>query len=671
MINYLLRLKILLQYNYIYYVFLIIALLFSFYKINLNYESIYNLDDNKIIGKVINIKEKDKRYTITIKAKENLIGYYNNDLNASLGDTVLLEGNLFKPINNTIPNTFNYKKYLNNNDIYYLMNIDNIKVIKENNNIFYKLKEALNKRISSFNRSKKYLSSFILGNKSYIDSEVYSDYIFNGTVHLFSISGTHINFISGIIFLFLNKLKIKTLSKYLIVSFILLLFGFLVNFSASVSRSLIFFNLIYLNKHYNFNISTKNILFITIFLLIMINPKIILNIGFQYSVMATYGLIISSKKKSGYFNKLLYSSFIAYLFCLPITLLNNYEINMLAPVNNLILIPLITFLVFPLSLLSVIFSFLEPFYFNVILLMELLNNLLANIKIFNIVIPKVNIYFYLVYYIFLIIYIYSINIKYLIISLVLILSFKLKPIIDQNTYVYFLDVGQGDSTLIYNNKEVILIDTGGVYNKTVSDNTILFMKSIGISKIDLLLLTHGDMDHIKDAPNIIKKLKVKNVMLNSNDINDLEKEVLKLKPNIISNYNSKLNFKIYNNYIGSDENESSIISKLRVNNNKILFLGDASKSLERKFYKDYNIKADIVKLGHHGSKTSSDYNFLKNIEAKEGIISSGRNNLYNHPSKETIDTLNDLNIKYYETKESGSILYIFGQHHYTIHTFNP
>ena len=136
--------------------------------------------------------------------------------------------------------------------------------------------------------------------------------------------------------------------------------------------------------------------------------------------------------------------------------------------------------------------------------MELLNNLLANIKIFNIVIPKVNIYFYLVYYIFLIIYIYSINIKYLIISLVLILSFKLKPIIDQNTYVYFLDVGQGDSTLIYNNKEVILIDTGGVYNKTVSDNTILFMKSIGISKIDLLLLTHGDMDHIKDAPNIIK-----------------------------------------------------------------------------------------------------------------------------------------------------------------------
>ena len=160
-------------------------------------------------------------------------------------------------------------------------------------------------------------------------------------------------------------------------------------------------------------------------------------------------------------------------------------------------------------------------------------------------------------------------------------------------------------------------------------------------------------------------------MLNSNDINDLEKEVLKLKPNIISNYNSKLNFKIYNNYIGSDENESSIISKLRVNNNKILFLGDASKSLERKFYKDYNIKADIVKLGHHGSKTSSDYNFLKNIEAKEGIISSGRNNLYNHPSKETIDTLNDLNIKYYETKESGSILYIFGQHHYTIHTFNP
>ncbi len=666
-----LRLKILLQCDYLYYFLLIIALIFSFYKININYRSKYHIDEKIIYGKIIDIKENKKKYTLTIKGKEKIICYYTGKKIYPLGSLVYLEGDLFIPNNNTIPNTFNYKKYLSNNSIFYLMNVTKIKLIKRNNNLFYKLKDLINKKINTYSKTKKYLSSFILGNKSYIDPDVYSNYIFNGTVHLFSISGTHINFISGLIFLILSKLRFKKLFKYFLATFILFVFGFIVNFSASVSRSLIFFNLFYLNKHFDFNISKKNVLFLTIFILIMLEPKILLNTGFQYSCLSTYALITSVKKEKSYIFNILYSSIIVFLFCMPISLLNNFEINLLSPLNNLFFIPLITIVVFPLSLLTILFSVLEPLYYNIILLMEFINSLLANIKIFNIIIPKVNIIFYIIYYLLVIVYIHSKNNIYLIISLFLIYSFKLKPTLDKNTYVVFVDVGQGDSALIYNNKEVIMIDTGGNYNRNVSDNTLIFLKSIGINKIDLLLLTHGDLDHIKDATNIIKKINVKNVMINKNEINDLEKEVLKLRPNIINYYKSNFNFKIYNNYIGSDENESSILSLLKLKNISILFLADASKKIEKKFYEDYNIKADIVKLAHHGSKTSSDRNFLKNIEAKKAIISSGRNNLYNHPSKETIETLNDLNIKYFDTKKEGTILLKFGLHHCTMRTYPP
>ncbi len=229
-----------------------------------------------------------------------------------------------------------------------------------------------------------------------------------------------------------------------------------------------------------------------------------------------------------------------------------------------------------------------------------------------------------------------------------------------------IDVGQGDSCLIYHKKEKILIDTGGVYNYKISNNTILFMKSLGISKLDLLLLTHGDSDHLGDATNILNKMKVNKVMINSNDYNDLEIEILNFKNiKIVDKYQGFLDFKIYNQYKNNDENASSIISLLTINNNKILFMGDATQEQEKLFIKEYNIQANIIKLGHHGSRTSSNKGFLKKLNLKEGIISSGRNNRFNHPHQETIDTLEILNIKYYNTQNFGTIKYVFGQSNYT------
>ncbi len=662
-----LRLKTLLQYNYIYYILIIISLLTSILKVNNN--SKYNINITNINGIVTKIKEKENINIIEVKGLEKVIVYTKDKVN--LGDKINIEGKLSIPNQNTIPNTFNYKKYLNNHNIYFIMKAEKINIIKENQNILYKIKTKLTSRISNY-KTYKELNAFIMGDTSLLEDDDYYNYQKNGIVHMFSIGSMQIKIVSILILYMLSKVKIKEIFKYILLFLFLISFIFILNQSASVIRSLLFYIMITINKKKDFNISTKNILLLTISVLIIINPKIIFDTGFQYSCASSYGLIISiDKRKVNYFKKILKASMIATLYSLPITLINNYEINILAPINNLIFMPLITLIVFPISFLTILIPYLEPVYKIIINIVSLLNNTIGSINMFNIIIPKVNNYLYLIYYILLILFTHSKNKKYLTAALLFILSFKLKPLIDNNTYIYFLDIGQGDSTLIYNKKEVILIDTGGNYNYAVSNNSILMIKSLGINKIDLLLLTHGDADHMKDAPNIIKKLKVKNVMMNQNEYNDLEKEVLKTKVNIVNNYKSKMNFKIYNEFIGIDENTSSIMSHLTINKTKILFLGDASKNEELLLYDKYKIKTDIVKLAHHGSKTSSDKNFLKNIEAKEAIISSGRNNLYKHPSLETINSLNELKIKYLNTADSGTIKYTFNKNNYKITLYKP
>ncbi|MDD2409727.1 MAG: DNA internalization-related competence protein ComEC/Rec2 [Bacilli bacterium] len=675
-----LRLKTILSFNYIYYILIVLSLLIALFKIYIiKYESEYDLNNNQIIGTITNIKKNEDRYIITIKGKEKIIAYYYGNINLSLGSKVLLKGELYYPNNNTIPNSFNYKKYLNNHNIYYLMKVEDIKILQKNKNIFYNLKDKIYKKISLYRLTSDSLKAFALGETNAISDESFYNYQRNGVIHLFAIGSTQINLIATLLFIFLNKINIKKILKYLITIIILSIIIFMIDYSASVIRSLLFFILYSLNKYYDFNITTKNILFLTLFLLITFNPKIIFDIGFQYSSIASYGLIISyNKYNNNYFKSLLYISTIATLFCMPVTLINNYEINLLSPLNNLLFVPLITLIIFPASILTILLEFLEPLYFLLIKFMEYLNNLLGSITIFNIIVPKVNNIWYLVYYLLLIIFIYSRNKLYLILSLLLILSFKIKPILDNKTYVYFLDVKQGDSTLIYNKKGSILIDTGGVENYNISNNTITFMKSLGISKIDLLLITHGDMDHMGESVNLVNNFKVDKVIFNIGEYNNLETELIRVLDNKNKDYYQgvkelnidkyKLHFLstgLYNN-----ENDNSNVIYINYNGYKFLFMGDASTKVESNLINKYNLtKIDFLKVGHHGSNASSSEEFINSINPKYSLISVGENNRYGHPKEKILENLS--NSKIYRTDQDGSILIKINNNKYQIYNYAP
>lgn len=664
------RLKILLQSNKIYYCLLIATILYVGIKVKIGYTSKINVNED-FTGIVTTIVKKENSFKLTIKGKEKLIVYISNIENIELGDKVVVKGKYTLPKKATIPNNFDYQKYLYNNHIFYIMYAKELKIIKKNQNITFKIKKYILDKTSNYTNN-GYLNAFIIGDKT--DLEFYETYQNNGISHLFALSGMHISMLSLIIYKLVNKFK----HKDLIVIIFLLFYITLTNFSASILRTIIFFIILKLNKKLDLNISTKNALLITLSIIMIYNPLIVFDIGFQYSGLVTFGLIVSTKYyKKNYFYNLFITSFIALLFSVPITLYNNYELNLLSILNNLINVPLITFVIYPLSLLTFLLKFLEPIYNLTINLLEFINNI-SSIFSLNIIVPKVHIIFYLIYYLLIYLYIESNNKKYILIACLYLLSFKLKPFIDHNNYVYYLDVGQGDSSLIIYNDIVVMNDTGGSSNYNVSSGCIKLLKSLGYSHIDYLILTHGDFDHMGDSIYLINNYKVKNVVLNNDSFNELETNLIKeLKKKKIKYYQNVEKIPISNNIITilnteeyDNENDNSNVIYIELNNYKFMFMGDAGVDKEKDILERHNISnIDVLKVGHHGSKTSSSKSFINKINPKYSIISVGKNNRYGHPNKEVLNNLD--HSKIYRTDENGSIMFKIKNNKLKIETCSP
>ena len=636
------------------------------YRVN-NIESKYNINDKEIIGIITNIKKDDERNILTIKGRENIIGYYDNNINFNLGDKVKLIGNLNELKGSTIFNLFNYKEYMLSKNTYFSINIDNIILIEKNSNIFYKIKTYLIERISKIKCS-EYLNTFILGDSSYISDNVLESYRTNGISHLFSVSGMYITLLSSLILYILNKVKKRNIN-YLFVILFLLFYMSLTNFTPSVMRAAFLFIFLTLNKLLKLNLSTIKIFLIILMINLIINPYNIYNIGFKFSYIISFYLILFSKiinKYKNYLKKTLVTSSISFLASIPILINNYFSINIMTILNNIIFVPLISIIIFPFSLIVILIPKLDFMFEIMIKILESLSLFITNFKL-EIIFCKVNIIIIILYYLLINIILYKFyKRKYKYIFLIVITLFIHTNInyIRNNTFITFIDVGQGDSTLIHlgHNKGDILIDTGGKYNYDTSKDIISYLKSEGIKDIEFLILSHGDFDHLGSSINLVNNFKVNKVIFNNDNYNDLELsliEILKQKnipyyKNIkeLNIYDSKLYF--LNNKLYDSENDNSNVIYTGLNNNKLLFMGDAGLKVEEDIIEKYNLKdIDILKIGHHGSKTSSSEYFIDTINPKYSIISVGKNNRYGHPSDSVLTNLEDSII--YRTDYNGSI----------------
>ena len=685
-----LKLKTILQSKILIYIIFIIILILSFIRIS-NYKSIYSLNTNTIEGTLIDKQIDGNKLSIIIKEKEKIKGTYYIETEKELdklkelelGSKIRIFGELNIPNNNTIKNTFNYRTYLKSNKIFLIMNIDKIEILENNKNIIYAIKNKINNYINTF-KAKDYLSMFILGNKANMDDVIINKYQKLGVSHLFAISGMHISIITLILLKLLNKIKENI--RYLIVISFLLFYVFLTG-GVSVLRSVSLFICLYINRKYDLCMNNEQICLISISLLLIINSFLLINIGFLYSGIITYSLIKFSYLISGnYFKKIFSISILAFLVSLPITINTNYEINILSIIYNLVYVPLISLFIFPLSLLTFIIKPLDSFLLLAIDFLELITNHFFTI---NVILPKMSWYLIMIYYILLYCLFRSYNKKYLLIIIILLTINKYKYVINNNLSIMYFDVSQGDSILINKKEETVLIDTGGKikfkleewkkkreYN--MSNNIIQYMKSVGITKINYLIISHGDADHMGESINLVNNFKVEKVIFNCGPYNDLEKELIKVldKKKIkyyscikeLSIDDNKLYFLQTKKY--DNENDNSNVIYTELDGYKFMFMGDASSTTEKEIMSKYNLtNIDVLKVGHHGSKTSSSELFINKIKPKYSIISVGKNNRYGHPNKEVLDNLKDSKI--YRTDQDGSVMFKIKNNKLEIDTCSP
>lgn len=637
---------------------------------------------NEFIGEILDVKIKNEKITIKLNTDEKiLINYYikknENYSNLKIGSIIKVEGKLDYPKKNTNFNLFNYKNYLLSEKIYFVLTANKITYIKDTDNIFFKAKNLLINYINNF-KTKDYLYTFILGNTSLLEQDTKESFQNNGISHLFAVSGMHITLISSLLMYLLKKITKNHDISYIITIFILLFYTFITNFSSSILRAFLLFLLIYINKKFKFNLKNIEIIMLILLILLMYNPFYIYSIGFKFTFIISIILILFSKKINNfknYFSKLLMTSLISFFISLPIVINNFFEINLISPLLNLIFVPFISIIIFPFSLISLIFPFLDNTFYIIVKFMENISIYINNTLSINIIIGKMNLIMIVIYYLLTLICLNKVLVKkyiYVLPIITLILIYSNINYFNKNLIVTMLDVSQGDSLMLAfpNNEGNILIDTGGIVNFTktnyeISTSTIIpYLKSIGIKKINYLVLTHGDFDHMGEAINFVNNFKVDKVILNCGSYNDLEKDLIKVldkkkieyyscikELNIDNNKLYFLNTKEYDN-----ENDNSNVIYTELYGYKFMFMGDAGVGKEKDILNKYNLSnIDVLKVGHHGSKTSSSKEFIDEINPKYGIISVGKNNRYGHPNKEVLNNLE--NSKIYRTDQVGSIMF--------------
>jgi competence protein ComEC len=677
------------------------------FKGNLLIESKPKLINNRLffIGKL----ENKLKVNVTV---ENC----NSCENITLGKYVYSEG-VIRPINSTKNFAgFNREVYLKDRHFIGTLVITNkIYELEYSSSYITKLISFRNRVIDNYNKYSDHISigfilALVVGDRNLLSDETQTLFQQFGLVHLIAISGMQVHILT----FGLYKLLIwcgLTKEKSQVALFILQpIICILTGMSPSVIRSTFTTGLYLFTKITKLKLMNIETLAISFAILLLYEPFYLLDIGFQLSYVNSIALILSIKllQEQNYLKTLFRASVICQLASLPIVISNFYELSLLSVPLNIGLIPLINLIIFPISLILFIllpaigefnihFNLLRPTDYILEKIMYLLKLLDKNYNPMF-VFPKSNIMLILLESILISLTLYYIELKenfkskLVICLMILVFIFHtIQPQINANYTVTMLDVGQGDCILIQSsyNKETIVVDTGGNFlakNDKFMVNSIIVptLKSQGVSRIDYLIITHGDYDHAGNTIETLKKFKVKNIILGAKkNLTSLEKDVInfakqnKIKIHSINNSNkivlSNGIIEILTPYTDDLEgNSSSITFILSSNKFNLLFMGDLEYIGEEWLTNNYKLPViDVLKVSHHGSKGATSDKFLQAIKPKLALISAGKNNLYKHPHKETLQRLRTINSKIYRTDSNGAIKLDISEKSVTIFTARP
>ena len=591
------------------------------------------------------IDARDNYYIFQSKFERYYVYAEENDF--EIGDRLVLKGEAKEFKTTTYESQFSFKEYLNNKGVTKELVVREHDLSHKSVITIHRFKKNF---LSKFDENTATLiSAFLFNDKDY-SSSIVKNAESNSVLFLFSLSGVYLHVLFLISeYLFLLKFT-KPTSK--ILTFILFLP--LAFFSFTKIGTLRVFGLYVLKILNDFLFKKRKFIHIELvsilaLIFIIIDYHLVYQqafyIGFLLSILAPI-LLNATKCIESKIKRKIVSSVLFILFIFPIQVQSS---------NYIPFYSLKTFILVPLNFVFIFLSFLctfIPLYKPVTFIGKGLTWVLEKMDTYLIRIPFGNwggtfTFIFIFVLLLIVFYLESVRIKHAKIAVALLIfmtTISVVPLQEPLTNaVYFVNVGQGDSIIIKNKSHTVMIDTGGYKKFDMAEETLIpFMNKKKITHIDALILTHDDFDHSGAKDSLIQNFKVENVLTKKNQF-----------PYQIGD----LNIKNLNTFNFDDSNDDSLVLSLEFIGKKFLFTGDASVKTEEKIIEKYNVDCDILKVGHHGSNTSTSEKLLKAASPSEAIISCGAKNSYGHPHKEIIDRLNKYNVKIRRTDEEGTICY--------------
>ena len=707
---------------------LIIVIGFSYIKlIDYRYEKDYNFansKENHIIEGIVVSDKRDKEYKevydldvkkidrMKIKGfKKYLLNVKKSkEMNIKFGDYIKINAKIELPSKARNYMGFDYQRYLKSKKIIAtIIDVENVEILDVNkvnivenifNSVRNNIKEIMYKLLPK--DARELAVGMIIGDKDELDAKIEEDFKNSNLTHMLAVSGAHISYV----ILGLNLMLKKTSNRFrkiFIICFLIFFVG-VTNFTPSVQRASTMAILLLISTMLYRSQDTCTSIAFSGLVILIINPYSFFDIGFQLSFGGTIGIVLmynnlikrfkTNEKINGYIVSSICVSVCANLIIIPIMAFNFNTVSLTFWISNLLAGPflgviiilgfcvyLLSFVIFPVAKIISI-----PLKYLIYILLAIVKYC-SKIPFSSITIRTPYIFEILIYYIVLYLVFNYAKIKpyskKLVVIILIIILIANSCIFVQNhgkMIIYFIDVGQGDSTLIRTAKnKTILIDGGGSENSSfdVGEKTLLpYLLDRKITVLDYVVISHFDTDHCGGILYLMEHIKVRNIIISkqgkeSSNYNKFKNIVINKEISVIfvkKGDKIKIDNETYmdvlfpsNNFISDNIlNNNSIVTKVCYNNFSILFTGDVEEIAENEICREYHttdkLKANILKVAHHGSKTSSTAEFIKMVKPQIALIGVGEKNKFGHPNDGVIQRLKNMNTKIYRTDKMGEIV---------------
>ncbi|WP_236015457.1 DNA internalization-related competence protein ComEC/Rec2 [Planococcus soli] len=544
--------------------------------------------------------------------------------------------------------------------------------------------------------------ALLIGERENMDPEDQRVHQTLGISHLFAISGLHVGIASGLLYVILIRLHVRKETAIIILLIVLPLYAVIAGGAPSVWRAVSMVSVVLAGRLFGFRLPIAIIMLTSMIAFMLWNPYAMYKIGFQLSYGATFGIIyslkflgdIQSSVKTGFI-----ITFISQMTLYPLLLFHFYELSLSAFVVNSLFVPLFTLLILPANFLlllltalfqpaaDLVFYFYKPLREGIDQFMVWLAGL--PYQLWNPGKPE----FFMVVLLTASVYLFycaaerKFRVRQLLIILVPAILFTAWPYLDPRLKVTFLDVGQGDSALIElpHRRAVYLIDSGGVLRfdteafkekkrpYEIGRQVVApYLKGSGISTIDTFIISHPDADHAEGAEEIFGLFAVDELHLTPGSASnalmiDLAPDAAEAQvvfPGGGSNWTvGETQFAYLSPVDGEYEgNNDSLVLLMKTGDYRVLFTGDLEADGEKELLASYGRELSgltVLKVGHHGSKTSSSEEFLAALKPGLSIFSTGADNRYGHPSTEVVERFAEMKLKTLNTAENGTIRLLY------------